>query len=113
VAWTSTPTWARASASTATGPTTNCCPFADRGYHADGSVKMFDWTLEEAGGTPEAIARRVVEVLRCGRVPALGGGEAPVVAETVCVHSDTPDSPLIARAIRQALATAGIEVCPR
>jgi UPF0271 protein len=87
--------------------------FADRGYHADGSVKMFDWNLEEAGGTPEAIAQRVVEVLRCGRVAALRGGEALVAAETVCVHSDTPGSPQIARAIRQALATAGIEVCPR
>jgi UPF0271 protein len=87
--------------------------FADRGYHADGSVKMFDWTLEEAGGTPEAIASRVVGVLRGGTVPALGGGEASVVAQTVCVHSDTPGSPLIAQAIRQALAAAGIEVRPR
>jgi UPF0271 protein len=87
--------------------------FADRGYHADGSVKMFEWTLEEAGGTPEAIARRVVDVLRNGKVAAIDGGEAAVVAETVCVHSDTPGSPQIALAIRQALAAAGIEVRPK
>jgi UPF0271 protein len=86
--------------------------FADRGYHPDGSVKMFDWALAEAGGTAEAIGRRVVGVLRQGTVPAIGGGEARVAAETVCVHSDTPGSPEIARAIRQALAGAGIEVCP-
>ncbi len=86
--------------------------FADRGYHADGSVKMFQWTLEEAGGTPEAIGRRVVRVLQEGTVAAIDGGEARVAVETVCVHSDTPGSPQIARAVRQALADAGIAVRP-
>lgn len=86
--------------------------FADRGYHADGTVKMFDWTLDDAGGTPEAIGRRVVGVLRHGTVAAIGGGEARVAAEAVCVHSDTPGSPLIALAVRQALAAAGINVRP-
>lgn len=28
--------------------------FADRPYHKDGRVKMFNWTLEEAGGDPQA-----------------------------------------------------------
>lgn len=83
--------------------------FADRGYHADGAVKMFDWTIDEAGGTPEAIGRRVVRVLQQGTVDAIGGGEC-VVAQTVCVHSDTPGAPAIAQAIRQALAAAGIAV---
>jgi UPF0271 protein len=86
--------------------------FADRGYQANGAVKMFDWSLEEAGGTAEAIGRRVVQVLRQGTVAAFDGGEARVTAETVCVHSDTPGSPAIARAICQALAGAGIEVSP-
>jgi UPF0271 protein len=79
---------------------------------ASGTVKMFDWTLAEAGGSAEAIGRRVVGVLRDGVVAALHGGQAPVVAETVCVHSDTPGAAEIARAIRQALAAAGIEVGP-
>jgi UPF0271 protein len=89
--------------------------FADRGYHADGAVKMFDWTLEEAGGTAEAIGQRVVGVLQRGVVATLDGDETPVTAETVCVHSDTPGSPAIARALRQALAAAGIAVavCPK
>ena len=89
--------------------------FADRGYHADGSVKMFDWTLAEAGGTAAAMGQRVLRALQQGTVAALGGGEARVEAETVCVHSDTPGAPEIARAIRQALAAAGIAVrpCPK
>jgi UPF0271 protein len=84
--------------------------FADRGYRADGTVKMFDWSLEEAGGTPENIGRRVVRMIREGRVAAMDGGEAVISAQTVCVHSDTPGSPQIARAIREALAVAGIKV---
>jgi UPF0271 protein len=87
--------------------------FADRGYHPDGAVKMFGWTIDEAGGTPDAIGARVVQVLRHGKVGAIGGGEAPIVAETVCVHSDTPGAPSIVRGIRQALAAARIEVRPR
>jgi UPF0271 protein len=87
--------------------------FADRGYHADGSVKMFDWSLEEAGGTAEAIGQRVVTAVRQGTVPTIGGGEARVAAQTVCVHSDTPGAPAIARAIRQALAAAEVAICPR
>jgi UPF0271 protein len=84
--------------------------FADRGYHADGSVKMFDWTIAEAGGTPEAIGRRVVRVLQQGKVAAIDGGDAPVTAQTVCVHSDTPGAPDIIRGIRQALDAAKIDV---
>jgi UPF0271 protein len=84
--------------------------FADRGYYNDGRVKMFDWTLAEAGGTPEAIGARVVRLIRAGTVAAIDGGEVRLAAETVCVHSDTPGAPGIARAIRQALAEAGAEV---
>lgn len=84
--------------------------FADRGYHADGRVKMFDWTIEEAGGTPEKIGQRIVRLLREEKVAAIDGGEARIRAETVCVHSDTPGSPQIAAAIREALKAAGIDV---
>jgi UPF0271 protein len=84
--------------------------FADRGYHSDGRVKMFDWTLAEAGGTPAAIAGRVLRLLQQGMVAALEGSEVRLTAETVCVHSDTPGAGEIAAAIRQALGTAGIAV---
>lgn len=84
--------------------------FADRGYFGDGRVKMFDWTIAEAGGTPEQIGRRVVRMLQEASVAAIDGGDARINAETVCVHSDTPDSPQIAQAIRQALAASRIAV---
>jgi UPF0271 protein len=84
--------------------------FADRGYYADGRVKMFDWTLEEAGGTPDRIGQRVVGLLQRGSVTAMDGPEVPIAAETICVHSDTPGSPQIVQAIRKALEQADIEV---
>jgi UPF0271 protein len=88
--------------------------FADRGYHAGGAVKMFDWTLDEAGGSPEAIGQRVVRVIRERTVAAIDGGEARIFAQTVCVHSDTAGAPAIAQAIRAALTAANIHVasCP-
>jgi UPF0271 protein len=88
--------------------------FADRGYFADGTVKMFDWTLEEAGGTPEQIGRRVVTLLEDGSIRSIdGSADVRVVAETICVHSDTPGSPRIAQAIREALHASGIDVATR
>lgn len=84
--------------------------FADRGYHADGTVKMFDWSLDEAGGSPDNIGRRIVHLLQHGTVPTIEGREIQLFAETICVHSDTPGSPQIAQAIRHALQRANIEV---
>jgi len=84
--------------------------FADRGYYADGRVKMFDPTLAEAGGGPEQIGQRVIELLRHRTVPALDGGSARIVAETICVHSDTPGAGQIVQAVRQALAQGRIAV---
>ncbi len=87
--------------------------FADRPMRADGSVVMFNWRIEDCGGTPEGIARRAVRALREGRLDAVGGGEARgIEAETVCVHSDTPGAGAIARAVRRELEAAGFEIRP-
>jgi UPF0271 protein len=84
--------------------------FADRGYSARGKVKMFDWKIEEAGATPDAIGERICRLVLEGRVATFDGGDIPARAETVCVHSDTPEAPEIVRAIRNALKNANIEV---
>jgi UPF0271 protein len=84
--------------------------FADRDYHADGRVQMFDSTLARTGGPPELIAERVVELLQQGTVRALEGGAVRLVAETICVHSDTPGAGPIVQAVRQALAQVQIAV---
>jgi 5-oxoprolinase (ATP-hydrolysing) subunit A len=82
--------------------------FADRGYHSDGTVKMFKGNLAEAGGTPQAIGARVARLMTSGVVATMEGREISIRAETVCVHSDTPSSPAILQAIREHLGEAGI-----
>lgn len=84
--------------------------FADRGYCADGRVKMFDWNLSEAGGSPQAIGDRIARLVSEGKVVTIDGGLIDIEAQTVCVHSDTPDSPAIARSIVQALSDAGVKL---
>jgi UPF0271 protein len=84
--------------------------FADRGYRSNGTVKMFDWNIAEAGETSEAIGARVARLVLTGKVATLDGPDIGMQAETVCVHSDTPGSPEIVRAIRDELRRARIEL---
>ena len=77
--------------------------FADRPYFADGRVKMFDWSLDEVGTTPDAMGQRVQRLCAEGVVQTTDGKEIAPVCETICVHSDTPGSAQIARAIRDRL----------
>lgn len=83
--------------------------FADRVYEKDGSLrsrKLAGALIEE----PQQAARQAVGIA-ARHVVALGGGaEVPVVAETICIHSDTPGAVAIARAVRHALEAAGVRV---
>jgi UPF0271 protein len=85
--------------------------FADRGYRADGSLAP--------RGTPGAVvsdaaevARRAVEMAARQAVTALDGASVSVRADTICVHGDTPGAAAIARAVRDALRSAAIDVTP-
>ena len=71
--------------------------FADRAYEPDGSLRPR--RLPGAVITdPEQAAAQALEIAREGR------------AETICVHGDNPHALAIARAVRRAFDTAGIEV---
>lgn len=74
--------------------------FADRPYDANG-VKMFGWTLQEVGGLEE-IGSRVLSHLQEDRNASLTGRTG-----TICIHSDTADSPAIARHVRSVLEQSG------
>jgi len=45
-------------------------------------------------------------------VTAVDGTSVSVRADTICIHGDTPGAAALARAVRGALAAAGIEVRP-
>src|SRR5699024_11097105 len=83
--------------------------FLDRGYRADG-------TLVPRGRPgdllhdPVAAADRAVALVREGRVAAADGTWVDVDAASLCLHGDTDASLQMARAVRESLDDAGIEV---
>ncbi|HTM04722.1 MAG TPA: 5-oxoprolinase subunit PxpA [Vicinamibacterales bacterium] len=99
------------SAGTRAGLRTASEGFADRGYDVSGSLLP----RSHAGAVVHdalAVGERAVRMVREGRVIAAGGQFVPVTADTICIHSDTPDAVELARAVRAALERAGIGISP-
>jgi len=85
--------------------------FADRVYEPDASLRSRRLPGAMVA-TPEAAAAQAVSIARDGRVALPGGGDVAVVADTICVHGDTPGAVEYARAIRSALEAAGVRIEP-
>ena len=83
--------------------------FADRPLRSDGSVVMFGWQ-EVFEPAPETVAARVRSLVTTGKVASVEGGEVAVVANTICVHSDTPSAADIGRAVRRTLEDSRLRV---
>ncbi|MGB3884639.1 LamB/YcsF family protein [Gordonia sp. (in: high G+C Gram-positive bacteria)] len=85
--------------------------FADRSYTAEGT--LVPRTHPGAVLTdPQVVAARVVNLVETGRIIAIDGSEVTVVADSVCLHGDTPGAVAHARRVREALAAAGVRVRP-
>ena len=85
--------------------------FVDRAYAADGTLlprSQPGATLGDAGSA----AARVVKLVREGRVEAADGTSLAIRADTLCIHGDGPDPVGFARAVREAIAAAGIALRP-
>lgn len=85
--------------------------FADRSYQPDGSLTPRSQPgalIEDA----DAAAAQVLQMLREHMVTTLGGREIPIVAETICIHGDSPQAPLFAARLRSALKSAGVAIEP-
>jgi 5-oxoprolinase (ATP-hydrolysing) subunit A len=83
--------------------------FADRAYERDG--KLRSRTLPDALlDMPDRAAQQALEIVLHRRVVTHGGNDLPIDAETLCIHSDTPNCLAIARELRNRLAAAGISV---
>jgi UPF0271 protein len=85
--------------------------FADRAYAPDGTL-----VPRRAPGAvlcdPEEIAARCVRLARAGEVTAVDGSVLRVRAQSICVHGDSPGAVATARAVRQALTAAGVQLHP-
>lgn len=83
--------------------------FADRAYEADGSLV----SRTKPGAVihdVEAVARRVVQIVRDHSVTTLDGSTLRMNVDTICVHSDTEGADVLARRVRESLEAAGIRV---
>ena len=81
--------------------------FADRGYTPQGTLVP----RREPGALvhdPDQVAARAVRMVAEGAVEAVDGTVVAVAVESVCVHGDTPGAVALARAVREALAAAGL-----
>ena len=75
--------------------------FADLDYSDEGALII---TREHDAVDPAIAAARSVQAIQQGTLTSINGKVLPVNAETICVHSDTPNAADVAVAVRQALS---------
>jgi len=83
--------------------------FADRAYNADGTLVP----RTQPGAvlhSMEAVIAQCLGIALRGEVTAVDGSVVPVVAESICVHGDTPGAVMMAAAVKGALADAGVGI---
>jgi 5-oxoprolinase (ATP-hydrolysing) subunit A len=83
--------------------------YVDLDYDADGKLVI---ERVKQVRDPETMGEKAVRLIRDGRVTTIDGGELELSVESICVHGDAPNAPAIARAIREHLESAGIELAP-
>jgi 5-oxoprolinase (ATP-hydrolysing) subunit A len=85
--------------------------FADRAYEKDG--KLRSRTLPGALlESPARAAQQALGIVLHHRALIHDGDELAIEAETLCIHSDTPNAAAIAREVKNQLALAGVVVRP-
>lgn len=85
--------------------------FADRGYTPEGRLVA----RSEPGALlhdPDEVAARMVRLATEGRLTAASGEDIAVSADSICTHGDSPGAVAMARAVRDALTAAEVEVRP-
>jgi UPF0271 protein len=83
--------------------------FPDRAYEPDGTLRSRALTGAVLTDS-DAVAERALAMARDGLVIAVDGSRLKLKADTLCLHGDTSCAVEHARAVRAALAAAGIEV---
>ena len=81
--------------------------FADRRYEPDGTLRSrkFENALIR---DPAEAAKQALSIAQRGIVTAHDGTKVKLIAQTICIHGDTPGSVQIAAAVGQTLREAGV-----
>ncbi|HKM68394.1 MAG TPA: 5-oxoprolinase subunit PxpA [Candidatus Acidoferrum sp.] len=83
--------------------------FADRRYEKDGSLRARKFR-DALLAAPEQAAAQAVRIVEQEDGLTREGSAVPIVAQTICIHGDTPGAERIAEAVRRALEAAGVSV---
>lgn len=83
--------------------------FPDLEYNPDGSLIIEG---VKRAWDPDKVAARALRVAEEGRIDAADGSDLVVAARSVCIHGDSPNAVEVARAVRERLDQAGVEVRP-
>ena len=78
--------------------------FADRAYESDGSLRNRE--LENSLITnPAKAAKQAMMIIKRGEIISMDGNSISINAETICIHSDTPNALAIAKAVKKIMRT--------
>ena len=83
--------------------------FVDRVYEANGKLRKRSLPGALLATTEASVEQATSIALNC-QVTAFSGQQIDLLAQTLCVHSDTPGSVEIAREVRHALESSGVEI---
>jgi UPF0271 protein len=85
--------------------------FIDRTYQSGGAL-----TPRTSGQAlitdPEKAAQQALDIVLKGTVQATDGAEVVIQADTLCVHGDNPNTPLVLAAVRQRLQEEEVRISP-
>ncbi|MBW1737312.1 MAG: LamB/YcsF family protein, partial [Deltaproteobacteria bacterium] len=57
-------------------------------------------------------AKRVLKMVKEGKVMSKDGGEIELHADTICVHGDNPEAVALVKNIREELVSSKIDIAP-
>ncbi|WP_091120208.1 LamB/YcsF family protein [Gilliamella intestini] len=83
--------------------------FADRAYHADGTLV----SRKEAGAVlhdPDLVADRMLQLVNDGGVMSIEGQFVRIESGSICVHGDSTGALAMAQKVRQKLQQNGINI---
>lgn len=83
--------------------------FADRLYEPDGSLRSRNYDDALIRDAAKA-AEQALRIAEKGEVIASNGATIPVIAQTICIHGDTPGAPRVAAAVAKKLKEAGVQL---
>ena len=75
--------------------------FADRTYESDGTLRNRKY--DDALITDPIMAGEQAQDMINGKVTAVDGVSVSITADTLCIHSDTPNAVAIAKSVRNKI----------